>query len=95
MSTPTADYLAHFHYRVLQDAYLEACADYWRRRATDLLAARPTASDFIPAGGLEAARARWRELTEAAKACINKASLLERDDTAIRADLRAELDAAA
>ena len=72
-----ADYLEHFGRRVLQDALSEATADYWRRRANDLRAARHRAGDFLPPGRLEAARTRWRELTEAARACDNAASFLE------------------
>ena len=70
-------YLERFGRRVLQDALSEASAAYWRRRANDLRAARHRAGDFLPPGRLEAARTRWRELTEAARACENKATFLE------------------
>lgn len=72
-------YLAQFQHRLLQDALAEASADYWRRRANDLLAARPDpANDFIPAECLEEARIRWRELTDAAAACRAKADVMSR-----------------
>ena len=71
-------YLERFGRRVLQDALSEASAAYWRRRANDLRAARHRAGDFLPPGRLEAARTRWRELTEAARACENKAAFIER-----------------
>jgi len=70
-------YFEHFGRRVLQDALSEATADYWRRRANDLRAARHRVGDYLPDGRLEAARTRWRELTEAARACDNAASFLE------------------
>lgn len=73
-----ATYLEHFQHRLLQDALAEASAAFWRARADDLRAARPTAADYIPAGRLDAARTRWRELTEAARACDNRAAFLER-----------------
>ena len=70
-------YLERFGRRVLQDALSEATADYWRRRADALRAARHREGDYLPDGRLEAARTRWRELTEAARACDNAASFLE------------------
>ena len=70
-------YLERFGRRVLQDALSEASAAYWRRRANDLRAARHRAGDFLPPGRLQAARARWRELTAAAHACDNAATFLE------------------
>lgn len=72
------DYLEHFGRRVLLDALAEAAPAYWRRRAEALRAARhnPT-SDYLPPERLQAARARWAELTAAADACDNKATFLE------------------
>ena len=71
-------YLEHFGRRVLLDALAEAAPAYWRRRAEALRAARhnPT-SDYLPPERLQAARARWAELTAAADACDNKATFLE------------------
>ena len=71
-------YLEHFARRVILDALNEATADYWRRRAKALRAARhdPT-RDYLPAGQLQAARVRWSELTEAAAACENMATICE------------------
>ena len=71
-------YAEHFAWRVLQDALNEATAMYWRRRAEALRAARHNpSSDYLPPERLSAARTRWRELTEAARACDNAASFLE------------------
>jgi hypothetical protein len=36
----------HFRYRVLQDAFAEATAIYWRRRADQFRAALPRPGDF-------------------------------------------------
>ncbi|MCB0889205.1 MAG: hypothetical protein KDB38_07435 [Nocardioidaceae bacterium] len=72
------DYLDHFARRVLLDAINEATADYWRRRAKALRAARHRPGDYLPDGQLQAARAKWRQLTEAAAACEAKAAFIER-----------------
>ena len=73
---PTS-YLEHFGRRVLQDALNEASATYWRRRAEALRAARHRVGDYLPPDRLEAARAKWRQLTEAAAACDNAARFIE------------------
>jgi len=39
-------YLDHFRARVIQDAFAEATADYWRRRGVTFEAARPRRGDF-------------------------------------------------
>jgi len=71
-------YAEHFAWRVLQDALNEATAMYWRRRAEALRAARHNpSSDYLPPERLSAARARWVELTEAARACEAKATFVE------------------
>jgi hypothetical protein len=36
----------HFRFRVLQDAFAEATASYWRRRAEQFRAALPRPGDF-------------------------------------------------
>jgi len=73
---PTS-YLEHFGRRVLMDALNEASATYWRRRAEALRAARHRVGDYLPPDRLEAARAKWRQLTEAAAACDNAARFIE------------------
>ena len=70
-------YLEHFGRRVLLDALNEASATYWRRRAEALRAARHRVGDYLPPDRLEAARAKWRQLTEAAAACDNAARFIE------------------
>jgi hypothetical protein len=73
----TITYLERFGRRVLLDALSEATADYWRRRAVALRDARHRVGDYLPPDRLQAARAKWRELTAAADACDNAASFLE------------------
>ena len=70
-------YLEHFGRRVLLDALNEASATYWRRRAEALRAARHREGDYLPDDRLEAARAKWRQLTEAAAACDARARFIE------------------
>lgn len=73
---PTS-YLENFTRRLLQDALSEAAPAYWRRRAKALRAARHRSGDYLPSDHLEAARAKWRTLTELAAACEAKAAFLE------------------
>ena len=70
-------YMEHFGRRVLLDALNEAPATYWRRRAEALRAARHREGDYLPDDRLEAARAKWRQLTEAAAACDARARFIE------------------
>ena len=70
-------YMEHFGRRVLLDALNEASATYWRRRAEALRAARHREGDYLPDDRLEAARAKWRQLTEAAAACDARARFIE------------------
>ncbi len=70
-------YAEHFARRVLLDAINEATADYWRRRAEALRGARHRVGDYLPPGRLQAARARWAELTAIADACEAKATFVE------------------
>ena len=70
-------YMEHFGRRVLLDALTEASATYWRRRAEALRAARHRVGDYLPPDRLEAARAKWRQLTEAAAACDARARFIE------------------
>ena len=69
-------YAEHFARRVLLDAINEATADYWRRRAEALRGARHRVGDYLPPGRLQAARARWAELTAIADACEAKADFI-------------------
>lgn len=73
----TITYLERFGRRVLLDALSEATADYWRRRAVALRDARHREGDYLPDDRLEAARAKWRQLTEAAAACDARARFIE------------------
>ena len=77
MAAEPITYLEHFGRRVLLDALNEASATYWRRRAVALRDARHRVGDYLPPDRLQAARAKWRELTAAADACDNAASFLE------------------
>ena len=77
-SRPHDSYLAHFRARVIQDAIASVHAAQLRRRADQLLDARPREGDFHGRSTVEDRRRRWRELTEAATALRNKAALVER-----------------
>ena len=84
-----AGYVEHFHRRVVQDALSEATSAYWERRAEAFEWARPSLTDFPGDATLDQRRAKWRELTEVATACRNRAavSLLQADDLAAEVDL--------
>ncbi len=69
------EYVEHFRARVLQDALNEATASYWTRRAEAFEWARPSLADFPGDTTLEQRRAKWRELTEIATACRNRATV--------------------
>lgn len=50
MTTPLATHLAHFRWRVLQDALAEGTATYWERRAEQLeQAAQSAPGDYLGA----------------------------------------------
>jgi len=83
------DHLEQVQLRVLQEAMSTARASYWRKRADDFEWARPSLTDFPGDATLDQRRMRWRELTEVATACRNRAavSLLQADDLAAEVDL--------
>ncbi len=82
-------YVDHFRHRVIADALAEATSTYWLKRADDFEWARPSLADFPGDATLDQRRAKWRELTEVATACRNRAavSLLQADGLAAEVDL--------
>jgi len=62
-------YLDHFRARVIQDAFAEATADYWRRRGVTFEAARPRRGDFHGHAARADLQRRQDRLTELAAAC--------------------------
>lgn len=84
-------YLAHFQWRVLQDALAQATADHWDRRATDLEHARPRRGDYHGQATPRDRALKHRQLTDAATACRNKATLLR--DTGLDTDAQAAIAA--
>jgi len=66
-----------FAFRILCDAYLDADARYWRRRAEQLEAARPRRGDFNGQATVADLLAAGERLTEAAQACRNRAAYVE------------------
>lgn len=81
-------YVANFQARVLHDAWLEATARFWERRARELEAARPRRGDFAGAASLADIAARWTGLTEAAQACRSRADMAETSRTELLGTLR-------
>ena len=70
-----AEYVDHFRHRVIADALAEATSAYWLKRADDFEWARPSLADFPGDATLDQRRAKWRELTEVATACRNRAAV--------------------
>lgn len=68
---------------LLTDLITAGMAEYWRRRAEELEAARPVPGDYTGAESRAATSARWHRLTEAAAACRNKAELIEAGDVEV------------
>lgn len=71
------DAFDHFAYRVMQDAWADATAAYWRRRAEQLEAARPRPGEYAGRASIDDLRAQWQRLTDAAQACRARAAFLE------------------
>lgn len=71
------DSVDHFAYRVLRDAWLDATAAYWRRRAQTFLDARPRPGDYRRNVDRRELRAQWDRLTASAAACLARAEYLE------------------
>jgi len=70
------EYVEHFRARVVQDALNEATASYWTRRAETFEAARHRPGiDYPGQASLDELRERWRDLTEIATACRNRATV--------------------
>lgn len=65
----------HFRRRVLQDAYAEASAAYWRRRAQQFEAARPRVGDFPGQATAADLADQDARLAASAAACRHRASL--------------------
>jgi hypothetical protein len=82
-------YLAHFQWRVLQDALTEATAEHWEHRAHQLDQARPRPGDY-PGNSTPRDRAlRHRQLTDTALACRRHATLIRQ--TGLDAEARAAI----
>lgn len=67
-------YITNFQARALHDAWLEATAIYWERRARAFEDARPRLGDFMGAAASHDHLERYERLTETAIACRSKAS---------------------
>jgi hypothetical protein len=79
----------HFAYRVIQEAWDEATAAGWIRRAELYEWARPRPGDFVPTHVTTEERTeRYERLTELANACRARATLAWHSE----AELRAALD---
>lgn len=69
------DELTHFQLCVLRDAFLEAEARYWLKRATQFEAARPRPQDFNGRAAASQLRRRSSALDDVASACRAKAAV--------------------
>lgn len=87
-----ADYVAHFRYRVLQDALNEGTRTHWLRRAETFEQAKPRLGEFHGQATKAELSARWRSLDEMAKACRNRAAmaLIQDEHPELVVDLLAE-----
>lgn len=74
---PGADLVDRFPYRAVRDAYLDATASYWRRRAQRFEDARPRRDDFTGNATIQQLRDQWNRLTELADACRARAEMLD------------------
>lgn len=75
-ATDLPEYVEHFRQRVLQDAFLSASADYWRRRAETFEAAMPREDDYTGQATPDEIQRRRDRLNETAFACRVKAELM-------------------
>ncbi len=87
MNTSLVEHVEHFQRRLIADALAEATSAYWLKRADDFEWARPSLADFPGDATLDQRRMRWRELTEVATACRNRATVSLMQD-----DIEPELD---
>ena len=76
---------------VIAEALRAGEATYWTRRAEALEGARPRPEDFHGRATREELSRRWRELTEAARACRSRAALCAAPDVADLAAAEAEV----
>lgn len=76
MRRPLVDVDA-FERRVLLDAWLDATASYWGRRARELEAAMPRPGDFTGAATIDDVIGQALRLRAAADACRNRAALID------------------
>lgn len=81
MTSLNGQSVEHFAYRVMRDAYLDATAAYWERRARTFEAARPRVGDFTGAATSAELRAQWDRLTVVAAACRNRAAFIDMTST--------------
>ena len=72
MSLPD-DYADRFAHRLLQDAYTEATALYWLRRAQAFEDARPRPDDYVGAATADDLAARDARLADSAETCRARA----------------------
>ncbi len=71
-----AEHVEHFRRRVVQDALSEATSAYWCRRAEMFENARHRpGADYPGLATIDELRVAWRELTEIAQACRNRATV--------------------
>ncbi len=86
---PISQRHAHFLHRVLQDAFADASAAQWLRRAEQLEAARPRPGDFTGRATPAELAERSRRLTAAAEACRARAQLHDVSRTQLDDTLKA------
>jgi len=87
VNTSLVEHVEHFQRRLIADALAEATSSYWLKRADHFEWARPSLTDFPGDATLDQRRAKWRELTEVATACRNRATVSLMQD-----DIEPELD---
>lgn len=93
-SLPDADHIVnrvnHFQWRVIQDALSSATATFWRKRAEQLEAARPTPGDYFGRAISGEVAIRDQRLARQAQNCRDHATIVEFQD--FREILAAVLD---
>lgn len=73
-SAPVQPFEINVARRVLEDAYAEAAAAYWLRRAERFEAARPRSGDFVGQATAAELAALDARVAAAAQACRNRAA---------------------
>jgi hypothetical protein len=75
LGEPLIDYAEHFRRRVVQDAFAEATAVYWLRRAEQFDHALPRPDDYIGQATAVEIEAQHARLAALAVACRHRAAM--------------------